>query len=75
MNIAKRSQHSFLKRQKEIKRKERVADNMARRHGKAAKASRGTEDEQSTPDIAHEQAGIEPEPNHGKGEDNEDLRR
>ncbi len=33
--MARRSQHSFLKRQKEIKRKDAAAGKMARRQGKA----------------------------------------
>ena len=33
--MARRSQHSFLKRQKEIKRKEEAAGKMARRQSKA----------------------------------------
>ena len=32
--MAKRSQHSFLKRQKEIKRKDKAAEKTARRQGK-----------------------------------------
>ena len=35
--MAKRGQHSFLKRQKEIRRKEQAAEKMARRQGKAEK--------------------------------------
>jgi hypothetical protein len=33
--MARRSQHSFLKRQKEIKRKDEAVGKMARRQGKA----------------------------------------
>jgi hypothetical protein len=33
--MAKRSQQTFLKRQKELKRKEEAAEKMARRHGKS----------------------------------------
>ena len=32
--MARRSQHSFLKRQKEMKRKDEALEKMARRHGK-----------------------------------------
>ncbi len=32
--MAKRGQHSFLKRQKEVRRKEEAAEKMARRQGK-----------------------------------------
>jgi hypothetical protein len=35
--MAKRSQHSFLKRQKEMKRKDEAAEKMARRQGKAGR--------------------------------------
>ena len=42
--MAKRGQHSFLKRQKEIKRKEQAAEKMARRQGKAEKPKGGTEE-------------------------------
>ncbi len=37
--MARRGQHSFLKRQKEIKRKEVAAEKMARRHDKGRKDS------------------------------------
>lgn len=51
--MARRSQHSFLKRQKEIKRKETAAEKMARRQGKIERARTG-EDEQE-PDRTNEQ--------------------
>jgi hypothetical protein len=41
--MAKRSQHSFLKRQKEIKRKEEALGKMARRQGKNEQ-SKGVEE-------------------------------
>jgi hypothetical protein len=43
--MAKRGQHSFLKRQKEIRRKEVAAEKMARRQGKNQKdiSTRGDE--------------------------------
>jgi hypothetical protein len=41
--MAKRSQHSFLKRQKEMKRKDEAAEKMARRQGKAGR-TKGTEE-------------------------------
>ena len=43
--MAKRGQHSFLKRQKEIKRKEEAAEKMARRQGKIHKETDVKEDE------------------------------
>ena len=45
--MAKRGQHSFLKRQKEIRRKEKAAEKMSRRQGKAEKPQDGTEEEQT----------------------------
>jgi len=45
--MAKRGQHSILKRQKEIRRKERAAEKMARRQGKAEKPEDGTERDQA----------------------------
>jgi hypothetical protein len=49
--MAKRSQHSFLKRQKEMKRKDRAAEKMAIRHGKSEKLKNRPEEEeqQETP--------------------------
>jgi hypothetical protein len=44
--MARRSQHSFLKRQKEIKRKETAAEKMARRQGKIERAKNGIDDDQ-----------------------------
>ena len=46
--MAKRSQHSFLKRQKEMKRKNEAAGKMARRQGKAEQP-RGTEEAEQQP--------------------------
>jgi hypothetical protein len=50
--MAKRGQHSFLKRQKEIRRKEEAAEKMARRHGKAPedRGDRGEEQMTSSTD-------------------------
>ncbi len=45
--MAKRGQHSFLKRQKEIKRKERAGEKMARRQGKARSPGDATERDQA----------------------------
>jgi hypothetical protein len=47
--MAKRGQHSFLKRQKEIRRKEKAAGKMSRRQGKAEKPNDGTEEDQALP--------------------------
>jgi type II secretory pathway component PulJ len=44
--MARRSQHSFLKRQKEIKRKETAAEKMARRQGKIERPKDEIEEEQ-----------------------------
>ncbi len=46
--MAKRSQHSFLKRQKEMKRKNEAAGKTARRQGKAERP-RGTEEAEPQP--------------------------
>jgi hypothetical protein len=43
--MARRSQHSFLKRQKEIKRKDEAAGKMARRQGKAEQSKEPAEAE------------------------------
>ena len=45
--MAKRGQQSFLKRQKEIRRKERAAEKMARRQGKAERPKDGPEKDQA----------------------------
>ena len=42
--MAKRGQHSFLKRQKEIKRKEEAAEKMARRQSKGRRDDDAGED-------------------------------
>lgn len=49
--MARRGQHSFLKRQKEIKRKEEAAGKMARRQGKEPKAGIDEDGPQAT-DVA-----------------------
>ena len=53
--MARRSQHSFLKRQKEMKRKDEAMEKMARRHGKGIPATKDTgetgETEQQAPDV------------------------
>jgi len=50
-DMARRGQHSFLKRQKEIKRKEEAAGKMARRQGKEPKAGIDEDGPQAT-DVA-----------------------
>jgi hypothetical protein len=47
--MARRSQHSFLKRQKENKRKEEALEKMARRQGKAKREKEAEEVEQEEP--------------------------
>jgi hypothetical protein len=42
--MAKRSQQTFLKRQKEIKRKEEAAEKMARRHGRTERPMNGVDE-------------------------------
>jgi hypothetical protein len=49
--MARRSQHSFLKRQKEMKRKDEATEKMARRHGKSGAAKDMADIEQQAPDI------------------------
>ena len=49
--MAKRGQHSFLKRQKEIGRKEQAAQKMARRQGKAEKHKHNIEEERAPSGI------------------------
>ena len=46
--MAKRGQHSILKRQKEIRRKERAAEKMARRQTKAERPEDGTEKDRAS---------------------------
>jgi hypothetical protein len=43
--MARRGQHSFMKRQKEIKRKEKAQEKMARRQGKNKQATDIDEEE------------------------------
>jgi hypothetical protein len=50
--MARRSQHSFLKRQKEMKRKDEAMEKMARRHGKGSSSKDVGEDEQQAPEDA-----------------------
>jgi len=50
--MARRSQHSFLKRQKEMKRKDEAMEKMARRHGKGSPAKDAGDNEQQAPDDA-----------------------
>ncbi len=45
--MAKRGQQGFLKRQQEIRRKERAAEKMARGQGKAERPKDGTETDQA----------------------------
>ncbi len=49
--MARRSQHSFLKRQKEMKRKDEALEKMARRHGKGIPSKDAGENEQQAPDV------------------------
>jgi len=59
--MAKRSQHSFLKRQKEMKRKDEAAAKMARRHGKADRPGDDKEGERQAGDrIDNEDSPKEP---------------
>jgi hypothetical protein len=48
--MARRSQHSFLKRQKEMKRKDEAMEKMARRHGKGGPVKDAEDNEQQAPD-------------------------
>lgn len=48
--MARRGQHSFLKRQKEVKRKDEAAGKMARRQGKAERPKEPEEPEQQPND-------------------------
>jgi hypothetical protein len=48
--MARRGQHSFLKRQKEMKRKEKAAEKMAFRQGKIERPKTPDEEEQQGPD-------------------------
>ncbi len=54
--MARRGQHSFLKRQKEMKRKDVAAAKMARRQGKTERTRKDgeNEDEERTPDPGEE---------------------
>lgn len=54
--MARRSQHSFLKRQKEIKRKETAAEKMARRQGKIERPKNDIEDDREV-SVAGDQEG------------------
>jgi hypothetical protein len=51
--MARRGQHSFLKRQKEIKRKQKALEKMARRQGK--KEQNGDVDKQQTKESQEEE--------------------
>ncbi len=65
--MARRSQHSFLKRQKEMKRKDEALEKMARRHGKSNAPKEPAEDEQQTDE---QQANEQPSNEAGKEEAN-----
>ncbi|MGD0485894.1 MAG: hypothetical protein ABSB94_01740 [Syntrophorhabdales bacterium] len=52
--MARRSQHSFLKRQKEMKRKDEAMEKMARRHGKGSPVKDAGDNEQQAPDVTDE---------------------
>ena len=59
--MVRRSQHSFLKRQKEMKRKDKATAKMARRHGKDDRPGDGTEDERQAGDhVDNEDSQKEP---------------
>jgi hypothetical protein len=45
--MARRGQHSFMKRQKEIKRKQKALEKMARRQGKIEQATDVDEEERT----------------------------
>jgi hypothetical protein len=55
--MARRSQHSFLKRQKEIKRKDKAAEKTARRQGKI---ERSREPEEADQPQGPEEAEVQP---------------
>ena len=57
--MARRGQHSFMKRQKEIKRKQKALEKMARRQGKNTQATDVDEEEitESREEQDEEQAG------------------
>ena len=57
--MARRGQHSFMKRQKEIKRKQKALDKMARRQGKIEQAT--DVDEQELTEDQEEQEEQEEE--------------
>jgi hypothetical protein len=52
--MARRGQHSFLKRQKEVKRKDEAAGKMARRQGKVERSKEPEEPEQQPSDGGSE---------------------
>ncbi len=54
--MARRSQHSFLKRQKEMKRKDKALEKMAQRHGKGGPVKDAGDNEQQAPDQAPDEA-------------------
>ncbi len=54
--MAKRGQHSFLKRQKEIRRKEEAAEKMARRQGKSERPTDERGEEHTTSSTDNEAA-------------------
>jgi len=59
--MVRRSQHSFLKHQKEMKRKDEATAKMARRHGKAGRPGDDKEDERKMGDgIDNEDSPKEP---------------
>ncbi len=51
--MARRGQHSFVKRQKEMKRKQKALEKMERRQGK--KKQNGDPDEQQTGELPEEE--------------------
>lgn len=54
--MARRSQHSFLKRQKELKRKDKAAEKLARRQGKIDRPSDAEGDDAAEQRAPEEQA-------------------
>ncbi len=63
--MAKRSQHSFLKRQKELKRKDKAAEKQARRQGKIERPTEPEEAEGQTSQADGGQTDGESDPQEG----------
>ncbi len=56
--MSKRGQHSILKRQKEVRRKERAAEKMARRQGKAETSKDGAENDEAQAQAGDNEAPV-----------------